>query len=42
MKHPHVDPKTNVDAMEQTGPIDVPPGRYQPTDPLMDSDLEGR
>ena len=42
MKHPHVDPKTKEDAMEQTRPIDVPPGRDQPTDPWMDDDLAGR
>ena len=36
MKYLHADPKIKEDAMDQTRPIDVPPGRYQPTDQLMD------
>ena len=36
MKYLHADPKIKEGAMEQTRPIDVPPGRYQPTEQLMD------
>ena len=36
MKYLHADPKIKEDAMEQTRPIDVPPGRYRPTEQLMD------
>ena len=36
MKYLHADPKIKEDAMDRTRPIDVPPGRYQPTDQLMD------
>lgn len=36
MKYLHADPKIKEDAMEQTRPVDVPPGRYQPTEQLMD------
>ena len=35
MKYLHADPKIKEDAMEQTRPIDVPPGRYQPQEQLM-------
>ncbi len=35
MKYLHADPKIKEDAMEQTRPVDVPPGRYQPEEQLM-------
>ena len=35
MKYLHADPKIKENAMEQTRPIDVPPGRYQPTEHLL-------
>ena len=35
MKYLHADPKIKENAMEQTRPIDVPPGRYQPTEQLI-------
>ena len=36
MKYLHADPKIKEDAMGRTRPIDVPPGRYQPTEQLID------
>lgn len=35
MKYLHADPKIKENAMEQTRPTDVPPGRYQPTEHLL-------
>ena len=35
MKYLHADPKIKENAMEQTRPVDVPPGRYQPEEQLM-------
>ena len=35
MKYLHADPKIKEDAMERTRPVDVPPGRYSPEEPVM-------
>lgn len=35
MKYLHANPEMKERAMERTRPVDVPPGRYQPEEPLM-------
>ena len=35
MKYLHADPTLKEDAMERTRPVEVPPGRYRPEEPVM-------